>query len=1152
MELQSLLTHLSALGVQLSLKGDSLLIDAPKGSITSELRNSLIKHKGELLQLLHQSSEIVSSESLPSIKSDLTRRYEAFPLTEMQHAFWVGRSGVLELGEVANHGYYEIDCEQLELDRLNAALNQLINRHDMLRAIVLPDGRQQVLQEVPLYEIQSFDLRKQPQDVIETHLETVRERLSHQVLPSDCFPLFEFCATHLDKACTRLHISYDLQIFDAWSLFRLFDEWFQLYQQPDLQLPSLEITFRDYVLAEQTLKQTELYQRSKAYWLSRLDQLPPAPDLPLAKQPKELKQHRCKRYDGHLDQAHWQQLQQRAAQAGLTASGVLLAAFAEVVSQWSKVPQFTLNLALFNRLPLHPQVNDLLGDFTSVILLQVDQTAKTSFVERAKQLQQQLWQDLEHRYMSGVEVTRELAYQRRLPLSAMPVVFTSTLGFGTLGQETLTFSHFGELVYGISQASQTWMDVQVWEEQGQLACNWDVVEELFPDGLIPGMVAAYWQLLQQLATSESTWLEPPSSLLPATQLAQRQAINNTAAPIPEVLLQSLFDAQVRINPKHCAIATAHHRLTYQELYRRSNQVGNALRLKGVCPNQLVAVMMEKGWEQVVAVLGILAAGAAYLPIDPNLPSARLAEVLSHSQVSIVLTQSWLNRRLPCTTTVLQLCVDTDFGHESTEPLSVVQTPDDLAYVIYTSGSTGQPKGVMLAHRGAVNAIIQTNQRFQVDNNDRVLALTALHHDMSVYDIFGILAAGGTLVMPNAELTRDPAHWMTLIQQEGVTLWNSVPAMMEMLLAYAEHHFDSQLLNLRWTFLGGDWVSISLPDRLRVVAPNAQLVSVGGPTETTLWNIWHIVDQVDPNWKSIPYGRPIANTRYYVLNESLMDCPTWVPGELCCAGVGLAQGYWCNPEKTHERFVTHPQTGERIYRTGDLGRYRTDGNLEILGRIDFQVKIRGQRIETSEVSVVLQQHPSVKEAIITAVEPQTDKARLVAFVVPQGQSNAEMLKQFLKEKLPAHMVPSRFVMLEHFPLSTNGKVDRRALMDQASLLPPVETAYEAPQNQIELMIAATWQDILQLDKVGIRNNFFDIGGNSLLITKIYSQLQVLLPKNVRKWILTDLFKYPTIQAFVAYLQSDVSTSSQVSEDATQKMKDGKSRLKQRLAKSLTLR
>ncbi len=293
--------------------------------------------------------------------------------------------------------------------------------------------------------------------------------------------------------------SYDLQIFDAWSLFRLFDEWHQLYENPQVEFEPLTISFRDYVLAEQKIEQTELYERSRDYWLSRLDSLPPAPDLPLDKRPNELTQHLCQRYAGGLERTQWQQLKQKAAKAGLTPSGVLLAAFTEILTIWSKNPQFTISLALFNRLPLHPQVNELLGDFISATLLAVDNSNPEPFSQRAFRLQQQLWQDLEHRYFSGVRVTREIARRQGTTPRAIPIVFTSTLGLDTLGQETSTFSHFGELVYGISQASQAWMDVQVWEEKGELTFNWDVVEELFPPRMIQDMFEAYCQLLKAIS-----------------------------------------------------------------------------------------------------------------------------------------------------------------------------------------------------------------------------------------------------------------------------------------------------------------------------------------------------------------------------------------------------------------------------------------------------------------------------------------------------------------------------------------------------------------------------------------------------------------------------------------------------------------------------
>jgi pyochelin synthetase len=1153
MDLHSLLTTLSNKGVKLSANGSSLEIDAPKGVITPELRNSLLENKAEILRLLHQNSVSVSSTALPTIVPAPELRYEPFPLTDMQYAFWVGRSGILELGNVANHGYYEIEGKDLNLERLNWALQQLIERHDMLRAIVLPDGQQQVQKTVPPYQMKVVDLRGKNEDVVCEKLAEIRDRLSHQVIPADQWPLFEFCATRLDEGRVRLHISYDLQVFDAWSLFRLFDEWVQLYQDPDLALPPLELSFRDYVLAEQALQETELYKRSQNYWFNRLDTLPPAPDLPLVKNPKELKQHRNKRYENRLERTNWQQLKQRAAQAGLTPSGLLLAAFAEIIALWSKNPQFTINLALFNRLPLHPQVNDILGDFTSVTLLAVDHSSRDSFTNRAVRLQKQLWQDLEHRYYSGVRVTRELARKRGTAPSAMPIVFTSTLGFSSLGQETLTFSHFGELVYGISQASQAWMDIQVWEEKGELTFNWDVVEELFPEGMIADMFEAYCRFLKQLATSESAWMETTQQLLPSAQLALADAINATDAPISDELLYELFAAQVRVRANENAVVSSQRTLTYQELCDRSNQVAHRLRKLGASPNQLVAVVMEKGWEQIVAVMGILASGAAYVPIDPGLPQERLLYLLENSEAKIVLTQSWLAENLAWAKGIQCLCLDSDdLAQESKEPLSPVQTPDDLAYVIYTSGSTGMPKGVMITHRNVANVVIHTNERFNVNSQDRILALTALNHDLSVYDIFGLLSAGGTIVMPDAAAVKDPSHWVELMVRERVTLWNSVPAMMEMLVDYAEGQSVTLPNSLRLAILGGDWLPVSLPDRIRALVPTIQLLSIGGPTETTIWNIGYLIEKIDPNWKSIPYGQPMANSKYYILNDALEDCPVWVPGQMYCSGVQLAKGYWRNPEKTRDSFISHPRTGERLYRTGDLGCYRPDGNIEFLGRVDFQIKIRGHRIEAGEIEAALTQHPAVKAAVVSAIAKQQNQERLLAYIVPgkKAAPTVEELRNFLSNKLPEYMMPSAFIFLESLPLSTNGKVDRRALPTPDTFIQELEVDYVAPQNDIEQTIATVWQAVLNLEKVGVNSNFFEIGGNSLLITTIYNKLASVLPNNVGYISLIDMFKYPTIRSLAKHLsQAQQAVSPELKNlEFGKQLAAGKTRLKQKLKKS----
>lgn len=599
----------------------------------------------------------------------------------------------------------------------------------------------------------------------------------------------------------------------------------------------------------------------------------------------------------------------------------------------------------------------------------------------------------------------------------------------------------------------------------------------------------------------------------------------TAFDARECLAQDLFVAQAIRAPERPAVVSVTGTLSYGELLRCSRALGHRLRELGVKPNTLVAVVMDKGWEQVAGVLGALEAGAAYLPIDANVPRERMHYLLENGEVEVVLTQSWLDKSLEWPANVKRLSVDREYlSAGDPEPLPRVQTPDDVAYILYTSGSTGKPKGVMIGHRGLVNCILETNRTFGVTAKDRVLAVTALHHDMSVYDIFGMLAAGGALVMPDRSGTRAPDHWVDLISQLGVTVWNSVPAFMEMLLVHVAARKLVLRDRLRLVFLGGDWIPLSAPARIREhfsqPSGDVQVVSVGGPTETTIWNIWYPVQQVEADWKSIPYGHPIANTRYYVLDENLNESASGEPGELCCAGVGLLKGYWRNPEQTAARTAVHPRTGERIYRTGDRGRLLPSGEIEFLGRIDRQVKINGQRIELGEIEAVLLGQRGVKQAVVDAVEMEGQK-KLVAYVVPEVESNlcAHGLRTAAESFLPTHMVPSSFLMLESLPLNANGKVDR-------SLLPALvraesahdasaasATAGNAAANGIEATIASVWRRALGIQQISPTDNFFDLGGDSILLVQVHSELQEALG---RTFSVTDLFQYCSFRSLSDYL------------------------------------
>ncbi|HEY9850992.1 MAG TPA: amino acid adenylation domain-containing protein [Leptolyngbyaceae cyanobacterium] len=511
----------------------------------------------------------------------------------------------------------------------------------------------------------------------------------------------------------------------------------------------------------------------------------------------------------------------------------------------------------------------------------------------------------------------------------------------------------------------------------------------------------------------------------------------------DTCIHQLFELQVNRSPNAIAVIYEGKQLTYQELNSRANQLAHYLRSLGVGPEVLVAACVERSLESVVGLLAILKAGGAYVPLDPHYPPNRLAFMLEHSQTPVLLTQKHLVESLPQHQARI-VCLDDNpeillANARLAENLESGVTPDNLAYVIYTSGSTGQPKGVAIEHRGAVNTLLDINQRFEVGNSDRVLAVSSLSFDLSVYDIFGLLAAGGTVVIPKASPTPDPADWLEVMTQERVTLWDSAPPLMQMVVDYAATCGKTLPSSLRLVLLSGDWIPLTLPDRIKdlVSQSNAeinltspptpllqgegsqttppfpcreggsgglglsstpQVISLGGATEASIWSILYPIAKVEPEWKSIPYGRAMTNQHFYVLNEAMEECREGEAGQLYIGGIGLARCYWRDPEKTNQRFITNPHTGdtanatlrERLYCTGDLGRYLPDGNIEFIGRIDHQVKIRGFRIELGEIESALRQHPEVGDAVVIVREDVPGNKRLVAYVVekPANSSSSE--------------------------------------------------------------------------------------------------------------------------------------------------------------------
>ncbi|MDN5916865.1 MAG: amino acid adenylation domain-containing protein [Pseudonocardia sp.] len=595
---------------------------------------------------------------------------------------------------------------------------------------------------------------------------------------------------------------------------------------------------------------------------------------------------------------------------------------------------------------------------------------------------------MDPRTYSASPGTRAGARRRGGPEALMPVVFTSAIGLNADEAEGALTGQ-GTLVHGITQTPQVWLDCQVLEHHGALQISWDVRDGVLPDAVVDDMFDAYTALVRALATDTTAWRATCPVPLPPEQARRRERVNATAAPLPDELLHDGFLASARQTPDHPAVVTTDTTLSYADVAAGAGAVAAALRAADHRPGGIVAVITERGPEQVLALLGTTLAGGTYLPIDTNQPPARRDRLLADAGVQVVLTQSWLpTADLPAGTRVIAV----DGLEPCPPPPAPRATPDDLAYVIYTSGSTGVPKGVMTTHRAAVNTVADINRRFRIGPGDRVLGLAQLGFDLSVYDVFGTLAAGATLVLPDADRRGDPSHWARLAASAGVTVWNSVPAQLQMLEHYlaAEHARESSPLPaLRLALLSGDWIPVTLPGKIGSRLPGCELVSLGGATEAAIWSIVHPVGDVPEGARSIPYGTPLANQTFHVLDSALEPVPDLVPGDLYIGGAGLARGYLGDPDRTAERFVVHPRTGERLYRTGDLGRYMPDGVIEFLGREDDQVKVRGHRIELAEVEAALASHPGLAAAAVVVDDnPDADPTtrgldrRLAAFAEPR--------------------------------------------------------------------------------------------------------------------------------------------------------------------------
>ncbi|NHZ41744.1 non-ribosomal peptide synthetase [Massilia aquatica] len=820
-----------------------------------------------------------------------------------------------------------------------------------------------------------------------------------------------------------------------------------------------------------------------------------------------------------LDERASELVKSSCARLGVSLSALVHGAWARLLGAYSGERQVMFGTTTAGRPPELSGVEQMVGLFINAVPLLVDIDPQARVGDWLLALQRALFEVQEHQY-TGLGRIQELS-----PLQRGNPLFETLLSFQNYPLEE------GHL--------QSWEGIRLTDYSWTGPTNYPLAVRAFPGERIM-LVLTYYQhrlddevaaamldqlhsLVERLGSAPQRFMWEVAPVAGAHAERMLGQWNATAFPYAErQTLHGLAERQASLRPQQLALVAGDERLSYAELDTRANQLARYLQQQGVGPGDRVGLCTDKSAATVIGMLAIMKAGAAYVPLDPAYPPARIAYMAGDARLKVLLT--WGSGGAATAGLELaRIALDADrerYAALPGEPLALDVSPDAFAYVIYTSGSSGHPKGVMLNHRGRVNNVEDYCRMFNIGPQDRTLCVSSLSFDISVCDLFWTLQAGATLVFPSPGHEKDPAHWLALLGREGITLWHSAPALMDALLetaadAAAQDGHGHGAPGLRLALLDGDWIPLSMPDRVRAAFPQAQVVSAGGATELSIDSLTFPVGAVDPAWRSIPYGKPMGNQSAYIVDQNLEATPVGVPGELLLGGAGIAAGYFERPGLSAEKFIPHPWPGvpgERLYRTGDLARFGADGTIELIGRIDFQVKIRGIRIELGEIEATLRSHPLVAACLVSAPADAAGERRLAAYVVaagPGADTLGATLRAWLRQRLPETLVPEAFVLLDKLPLSANGKIDRRAL-------PPAQFAAgtscrSAPANALEEALARHWAGVLGMDPelLDVGTSFFDLGGNSLKALRACRLPGRPIP-------VTALYQYRSVRALAEHL------------------------------------
>lgn len=1002
---------------------------------------------------------------------------------------------------------------------LEQSINEIIQRHEVFRTTFTTRNGEllQVITPQLHIDLPVIDLSSWPKSKLD--VDVPRMVRIEAALPFDLSsgPLIRAKLLRLSDSehifvITIHHTISDLHTSDQFAeeLATLFDSY--LEDKPSfLEKPTRQ--YSDYAVWQQEWLKGEEFSSMFSYWQQQLKDQSGFLGLPADRQRPAIQSLNGTAHPLQFSRSFTNELKQFSRQETVTIFLTLLSVYVVLLHRYSGQPDIVVGIPYTNR--RRDEHKDTMGCFVNILPLSVDLSGDPSFRQVMHHLRKAMLGAHRHQevpywmIMKKLEQKRDGSYN---PLFQVGFTFAPPMKLKLQGLTVESISIHGG-------GSQLDMFPTFWDSEQGIYGQFEYNTDIFDETTIERFANNYLTLLKAVMVDANQ----PISLVPILAESERKQLlvewNATETTYPKTSgIHQLFEMQVMQTPDAIAVVSEENQLTYRELDRRANQLAHLLRTLGVGPETLVGICMERSAEMLVGVLGILKAGGAYVPLDPEFPKERVGYMLYHSEVRVLLTQQQLKAELP-ENVARVICLDTDWeeiSQESEEILPNETRPENVAYVMYTSGSTGVPKGVQIPHEAVVNFLTSMRQLPGMTGQDVLLAVTTLSFDISVLELFLPLTVGARTVIVSRDVASDGKQLLEVLESSKVTVMQATPATWRLLIAA-----DWKGSNHLKVLCGGEAMPTDLAHEL--IGRAASVWNMYGPTETTVWSTcYHLTDPEGP----ILIGRPIANTQIYILDGQMQPVPVGVPGEIHIGGAGVGRGYLKQPEMTMERFVPDPfgkETNARLYKTGDFGRYLRDGSIEYLHRIDNQIKVRGFRIELGEIETVLIRHPQVREVAVAMRDDASGNRRLIGYVMPaqEEKPTVESLRSFLQNKLPHYMVPELFVTLKALPLTPNNKIDRKALPDPTKARPAMEQVYVSPSTASERTLTDIWRQVLSLAQVGVHDNFFDLGGNSLLIIQVVARIRQAFDID---FPIVKLFQYPTIRSLTECLSQSQNDQS----------------------------